>query len=119
MAIISYLILGICAGLISGLFGLGGGAVLVPSLVLFFGMTQHQAQGTTLAIMLPPVFFFAAWRYFHEGHVNVPLAIYAAIGLLLGAMIGAHFAQGIPDANLKKAFGIFLMLVGLKMAFLK
>jgi len=119
MTQLSYLALGLVAGVVSGFFGVGGGTILIPGMVFLFGFAQHQAQGTTLAVMLPPVFFFAAWRYYNEGHVNVPLAVWAAVGLTVGALIGAHCVQALPDAVLKRAFGIFLVLVGMKMAFLR
>jgi len=112
-----YLTIGLSAGLLSGFLGIGGGAVMVPVMVLFLGMTQHQAQGTTLAVMLPPVFLFAVLRYYKEGHINIPMAAVIAIGLVLGAFIGAHLAQSMPEVNLKRFFGIFLVLVGIKMLF--
>ncbi|OGX07930.1 MAG: permease [Omnitrophica WOR_2 bacterium GWA2_37_7] len=116
---ILYLVLGLVAGLFSGFLGIGGGIVLVPSLVYFLGMTQHQAQGTTLAIVLPPVFFFAAWKYYSSGHVNVPVAIFASVGLTVGAYLGANMVMGVPDVILKRIFGFLLILVGIKMVFFK
>ena len=114
-----YVTVGLIAGMVGGAFGLGGGTIMVPALVLLFGLTQHQAQGTALAVMLPPVFIFAVLRYYREGHVNVPMAIFIAGGFLVGAMFGAHLVQGVSDAHLKRAFGILLVIVGMKMAFLK
>ncbi|OGX24512.1 MAG: permease [Omnitrophica WOR_2 bacterium GWF2_38_59] len=114
---ILYLVLGLVAGLFSGFLGIGGGIVLIPSLVYFLGMTQHQAQGTTLAIMLPPVFFFAVWKYYSSGNVNVPIAILASIGLTLGAYIGSSLVMNVPDLVLKRIFGCLLILVGVKMVF--
>ena len=113
------IVVGLAAGIVSGAFGIGGGTILVPALALLFGFTQHQAQGTALAVMLPPVFILAVWRYYQEGQVNIPVALFTGIGLVVGAYFGAHFVQMIPDASLKKAFGIFLIFVGIKMAFLK
>ncbi|MBU0469527.1 MAG: sulfite exporter TauE/SafE family protein [Candidatus Omnitrophica bacterium] len=116
---ILYLALGLVAGLFSGFFGIGGGIILIPSLLYFFGMTQHQAQGTTLAIMLPPVFFFAVWKYYSSGHVNVPVAIFASVGLTVGAYLGANMVMGVPDIMLKRIFGCLLILVGIKMVFFR
>jgi uncharacterized membrane protein YfcA len=110
---------GLVAGLFSGFLGIGGGIVLVPTLLYFFGMTQLQAQGTTLAIMLPPVFLFAVWKYYSAGHVNVPFAIFASIGLTIGAYFGAHIVMEVPEAFLKKLFGSLLILVGFEMALFK
>jgi uncharacterized membrane protein YfcA len=114
-----YLLLGLIAGMVGGALGLGGGAIMVPAFVLLFGLTQHQAQGTALAVMLPPIFLLAVLRYYWAGHVKVQMAIYVAIGFIIGALLGAHFVQGVPDVHLKRAFGIFLMIIGLKMAFMK
>ena len=116
---IAYLVLGLVAGLVGGAFGLGGGAIMVPALVLIFGLTQHQAQGTSLAIMLPPIGLLAALRYYYAGNVKFDIAILAAIGFLFGALLGAHFIHGVTDANLKRAFGVFLMIVSLRMILAK
>ncbi len=114
-----YVAVGLVAGIVGGAFGLGGGTIMVPALALLFGMTQHQAQGTALAVMLPPVFIFAVLRYYHEGHVNVMMAVFIAAGFLVGALLGAHFAQGVADVHLKRAFGVLLILIGIKMALFK
>lgn len=111
-----YVLMGLAGGVLSGAFGIGGGTLLVPLFVLGLGMSQHMAQGTALAVMLPPVFLLAVWRYYQEGHVNISVALFVALGFFLGGLIGAHYVQGIPDASLKRAFGVFLMVVGIKMA---
>ena len=92
---------------------------MVPALVLLFGLTQHQAQGTALAVMLPPVFLLAVLRYYWAGNVKIQMAIFIAVGFVVGAFIGAHIVQGIPSPLLKRGFGVFLILIGIKMAFLK
>ena len=119
MVFLSYVLLGLLAGIVGGALGLGGGAIMVPAFVLLFGLTQHQAQGTALAVMLPPVFILGVLRYYWAGNVKVQMAIFVAIGFMVGAFLGAHFVQNIPDAGLKKMFGIFLIIIGIKMAFLK
>ena len=119
MVVASYILLGLVAGIVGGALGLGGGAIMVPALVLMFGLTQHQAQGTALAVMLPPVFILAVMRYYWAGNVKIQMAIFIAIGFIVGAFLGAHIVQSIPSAHLKKVFGIFLILTGIKMAFLK
>lgn len=116
MQIISYLFLGLVAGIAGGALGIGGGAIMVPVMVLLFGLTQHQAQGTALTVMLLPVFIPAVMRYYHAGNVKVQMALWIAAGFIVGALISAHYIQSIPDAALKRGFGIFLILVGLKMA---
>ncbi len=119
MLILSYILLGLVAGTIGGALGLGGGAIMVPALVIFFGLTQHQAQGTALTVMLIPVFIFAVMRYYQAGNVKVPMAIFIAIGFAVGALLGAHIVQSIPAAQLRKGFGVFVILIGIKMVLLK
>ncbi|PIU47471.1 MAG: permease [Candidatus Hydrogenedentes bacterium CG07_land_8_20_14_0_80_42_17] len=112
-----YALLGIAVGVLSGFIGLGGGIFFVPALVAFFKMSQHEAQGTTLALMVPPIGIFAAWTYYKNGFVNLPAAGAMCLGFALGGWLGAVFAQDIPDANLQKIFGTVLILTGIKMFF--
>lgn len=109
-----YILLGLAGGLLSGAFGVGGGTIMVPALTLLFGLTQHQAQGTSLAVMLPPVFILAVWEYYRNGHVNISMAVLIAAGFVVGALLGAMVVQPLADASLKRAFGIFLIGIGLK-----
>jgi uncharacterized membrane protein YfcA len=111
------LILGLTAGTISGLLGIGGGLILIPALVYFFGLNQHQAQGTTLAMMVPPIGLLAAIKYYQEGNVKLGMAVFICLGFFVGALFGAMFVHKIPDALLKKIFGIVLFLASLKMIF--
>ena len=110
-----YLLIGFVGGVAGGMFGIGGGAIMVPALLYLFHMTQHQAQGTTLAIMLPPIGLLAALRYYYAGHVNVKIAVFVALGFFFGALLGADLVQDISSPNLKRAFGIFLIVIGTKM----
>ena len=112
-----YLILGLAAGVTSGFFGIGGATILIPILVFLFGLTQHQAQGTTLAIMVPPIGLLAAMKYYFEGNVKLNMAAFICIGFFLGGLFGAQFAHKVSDPILKKAFGVFLFLASLKMIF--
>ena len=114
-----YVLVGLVGGIFSGAFGIGGGTVMVPALVLLFGLTQHQAQGTVLALLMVPVSILAVLRYYHDGNVNISIAAFMAIGFIIGGLVGAHFIHGISDENLKRAFGIFLVIVGIKMALFK
>lgn len=119
MTLFLYLIVGLIGGIVSGAFGIGGGTIMVPVFVLLFGLTQHQAQGTALAVMLPPVFILAVLRYYWAGSVKVQMAVFVALGFLLGALLGAHFVQNVPDAHLRRAFGIFLAVIGIRMVLVK
>ena len=117
--IILYLLLGLAAGVLSGLIGIGGGILIVPMLVLLFGFTQHQAQGTSLAVLLLPIGLLAVWTYYQAGHVNIKAGAFIALGFFLGGLVGAKFATGISDEILQKIFGIALLLISIKMIFFK
>ncbi len=115
MTQILYIILGLIAGICGGMFGIGGATVLIPALVYLVGMTQHQAQGTTLAIMVPPIGLLAALRYYYSGNVKLNIAGFVCIGFFIGGLIGAQLVQKVPDPFLKKIFGFFLLAIALKM----
>ena len=112
-----YLILGLLAGVASGFFGIGGATILIPVLVFLFGLTQHQAQGTTLAIMIPPIGLLAALKYYFEGNVKLSMAVFICIGFFIGGLFGAQFAHKVSDPALKKIFGVFLLLASLRLIF--
>ena len=116
---VTYMLIGLVGGFLGGALGLGGGAIMVPLLVFWAGLTQHQAQGTVIAVLTIPVFLLAALRYHAAGNLKIQIAVFVAAGFIVGALLGAHWIQGIPDATLKRAFGVFLILMGIKMAFLK
>lgn len=119
MQIFLYIMVGLVAGMLGGAFGIGGGTIMVPAMVFLFGLTQHQAQGTALTVMLTPVFLLAVMRYYQAGNVKIQMALFIAAGFMIGALAGAHFIQGMPEATVKRAFGVFLILIGLKYLFLK
>ena len=112
---ILYIILGLIAGICGGMFGIGGGTILIPALVYICGMSQHQAQGTTLAIMVPPIGLLAALRYYYSGNVKLSVAGFVCIGFFIGGLIGASFIQNVPEQLLKRLFGIFLLGIAVKM----
>jgi len=117
--LIHCILIGLIGGLVGGALGLGGGAVMVPLLVYWLGLTQHQAQGTVLAVLTVPVFLLATLRYYVAGNVNLQASWFIIIGFVVGSLLGAHVVQYLPDAMLKRVFGIFVVLIGLKMVFLK
>ncbi len=119
MSALLYLGLGLIAGTLSGMFGIGGGTILIPGLVFLAGLTQHEAQGTTLAIMLLPIGLLAVIKYWQSGNVRFDIAAFICIGFLIGGLLGAYVAVGLPNLILKKAFGIFLMIVAVYMIFAK
>ena len=119
MNIPAYLLLGLVTGIFSGLIGIGGAIIIIPSLVLLFGLSQHTAQGTTLALMVPPIGLLAAWVYYKQGFVDLKIAGLVCLGFFVGGLIGAKFATKIPDDVLRKVFGLVLLAASLKMIFYK
>jgi uncharacterized protein len=111
MTELGYLLIGLCAGVFSGLLGIGGGTIVVPALVYFFGMTQHKAQGTILAAFLPPVALLAFLKYYQSGNVDLKVALILACGLFVGSYFGAGMSLGISEWMLKRVFGVFLLFV--------
>src|SRR6185437_10911984 len=107
--------LGIVAGAMSGLVGVGGGVVILPALVFFFGFSQKVAQGTTLAMLVPPIGIIAAFTYYRHGWVNVQAASFMVIGVLVGSLLGAKYVSHLSNVTLTRVFAIFLILVAIKM----
>lgn len=114
-----YVLAGLIAGIASGMFGVGGATILIPILVFLFGLSQHQAQGTTLAAMIPPIGLLAALRYYQSGNVKLAIAGFICAGFFIGGLLGANLVQNLEGALLKKMFGFFLLLVSLNMIFTK
>ncbi len=119
MLSIAFIVLGIITGGLAGLIGIGGGIIIVPALVYIFHFTQKTAQGTTLALLVPPIGFFAAYAYYKAGQVNIKAAALIITGFLIGSFIGAHYATSLPDKKLTQLFGVFVILAGIKMLFTK
>ena len=114
-----YVFTGLLAGLLSGLIGIGGGTIIVPILVIFSGLSQKMAQGTTLALLVPPIGILAAWTYYKQGYVDFPIAALICIGFIFGGLIGAKFATNLSDQTLERIFGIALLIIAIKMIFAK
>jgi uncharacterized protein len=110
-----FVLLGLIAGTFGGMMGLGGGIIIIPALVYLFGFSQHQAQGTSLLIMVPPITLLAAWHYYSKGHVRLDVAGFVCLGFLIGGLVGANFAQAISGPVLRKIFGVVLLLVSMRM----
>jgi len=102
---------GVIVGVFSGVMGLGGGSVMIPIMVLAFGMTQQMAHGTSLAVMIPPVALPAVIEYWRHGNVDVRVAAWTAVGVLLGSFFGALVANSLPKESLKLVFGFLLIYV--------
>ncbi len=117
--VIVILIIGIVAGMFSGFIGIGGGLIVVPCLVYFLGMSQHIAQGTSLAMMLPPIGAIAVYNYYKAGVVDFKVAAILCISFIIGSFFGSKIAISLSPAVIKKAFGILIILLGIKMVFWK
>jgi uncharacterized membrane protein YfcA len=117
--VIILVLIGLLTGVMSGLFGIGGGIIVIPALVLIFGMTQHQAQGTSTAFMLLPVGLLAFLNYYKAGHINIKYAAIIAVAFFVGAFFGSKLAINISEVNLKKVFAIVMILVSIKLFFSK
>lgn len=113
------LALGVVSGAFAGLVGVGGGIVIVPALVFLFGMPQHMAQGTSLALLLPPIGIIAAYTYWQKGHVDVRVALLIIAGFLVGSYFGSKYAVSVPRVVLQRIFGVFLLFVAGKMILAK
>jgi uncharacterized membrane protein YfcA len=111
------LAIGGAAGILAGMVGVGGGIVIVPALLYFFKMDQHTAQGTSLAVLLPPTGLFAFIQYYKAGHVDVGIALVMIIGVLLGGYFGGEWAQAMSGPALRKGFAVFMFGVALNMFF--
>jgi hypothetical protein len=112
-------IIGLMAGIFSGTFGVGGAIIVIPALIFFLGLSQHQAQGTSLAFMIPPVTLMAAITYWKNGYVNWKFALILAIMFFIGTYFGSMISISLPEKILRKMFGGLLLLVALKIIFSK
>lgn len=109
------IVIGIITGVVAGMLGIGGAIIMIPALVYFLGFSQQMAQGTSLAVMLPPVGILATYNYWKAGHVDWRVALILAVAFIAGSFFGSKLALNIPQAMLKKIFGILLLLVAARM----
>jgi uncharacterized membrane protein YfcA len=118
----TYLILaliGLVAGTLGGMVGLGGGIIIIPAMVYMLGIDQRMAQGTSIAIMLPPIGLFAAINYYKAGYINVKYAVIIALTFFVGGYIGSKLSLALPEATVKKVFAGVMILTAVKMIFSK
>jgi len=114
------LVIGLAAGMLSGIAGIGGGTIIVPALVFFLGYTQHQAQGVSLSMFLLPIGFLGVWNYYKGGHISmqtIQVALIMCATFVFGSYFGSKIAVSINQDVLKKIFGAFIFLLSLKMIF--
>ena len=115
--ILIIILVGVAAGMLSGLVGVGGGIIIVPSLVYFIGFSQKTAQGTSLALIMLPVGIFGVMQYYKQGHVDYKIVGILAIGFLAGSYFGSKVALTISQETLKKVFAMLMILIAVKMLF--
>lgn len=113
--ILLFIILGLVAGFASGLIGIGGGLLIVPVLVFGFGFSQQLAQGTTLALLVPPIGLAAAWTYYQNGNVDLKVALLICTGFVIGSVFGARVATNMPNELLGRIFGGAMFVISLRM----
>ncbi|HLD52231.1 MAG TPA: sulfite exporter TauE/SafE family protein [Sediminibacterium sp.] len=111
------LCIGLAAGFLSGLVGIGGGIIMVPALVFFLGLTQKQAQGTSLGVLVLPVVALAVWQYHKQGQINFNHVFLIAIAFITGGFLGSKLALSLSDDKMKKIFAVVLLLLSIKMLF--
>ncbi len=117
--LLTILAVGLAAGFLSGSMGVGGGVIIVPSLIFFMGFSLHQAQGTSLALMSIPVMIVAASNFYKEGFIDIKVALLLAATFVVGGYLGSKFSIMMPEKIMRKAFGVFMLFVALKMIFSK
>jgi uncharacterized protein len=110
-----YLVIGLVSGAAGGLLGIGGAVIIIPLLVFGAKMPQHLAQGTSVGALLLPIGALAAWKYWQEGNMHIQAALLIAVGFFCGGWLGAHFAHAVEGNNLRRAFGVLLLVVGVRM----
>jgi len=115
--LLGLLLVGLITGLLSSMVGIGGGIVIVPTLVFLFAMSQKMAQGTSLAMLLPPIGILAVVNYYKAGYVDFKVAAILCVSFVAGAYIGSKLALNLPDAVIKKVFAVFMILVAAKYLF--
>ena len=112
-----FIAVGLAAGVLAGLFGIGGGVLIVPALIFFAKLPPIAATGTSLGALLLPVGALGAFEYYRKGNLNIPAALWVALGLFFGAWVGAKLAQQLSPVQLKRAFSIFLVVIAGKLWF--
>lgn len=115
--VLAVILIGLAAGVLGGMVGVGGGIIMVPALVYFLAFSQHRAQGTSLALMLFPVGILGVINYYRKGYVDLRVAGLLAVGFVLGSYLGSRFSLSLPQSAVKKIFAAVMLLVALRMLF--
>ena len=115
--IIILILVGIAAGMLSGLVGVGGGIIIVPALVFFLGFSQKMAQGTSLGILLLPVGILGLIQYYKQGYVDLKVVLIISLAFLFGSYFGSKIALRLPQDTIRKIFAVFMILIAIKLLF--
>ena len=113
--IVILIIIGLAAGMLSGLVGVGGGLIIVPALVYFLAFSQKEAQGTSLGILLLPVGILAVMQYYQKGYIDIKVVLIVSAGFVIGGWFGSKMAVSLPVVTIKKIFAIFMLITAFKM----
>ncbi|RYG31397.1 MAG: sulfite exporter TauE/SafE family protein, partial [Chitinophagaceae bacterium] len=118
LIILILLLIGLAAGILGGLVGVGGGIIIVPALIYFLGMSQFQAQGTSLALILLPVGILAVMQYYKHGQIDFRYVGLLAVGFVVGGYVGSKISLSLPEETVKKIFASLMLILAIKMLFL-
>jgi uncharacterized membrane protein YfcA len=113
--ILILIVIGLFAGMLSGMVGVGGGIIVVPALVYFLSFSQHEAQGTSLGLLLLPVGILAVLNYYHKGYIDIKVVAFMCLGFIIGGFLGSKMSLALPEATVKKVFGLILLYTSFKM----
>jgi uncharacterized membrane protein YfcA len=113
--VVIFLVIGLIAGVLSGLFGIGGGILIIPSLIFFANFHTKLALGTSLGAMLLPVGLLGAYAYYQQGNIDIKASLLIGLGLFLGAYVGAKLAHTIPSPTLQRMFAVFILLMAIRL----
>ena len=116
--IIMLLVVGLAAGMMAGLVGVGGGVIIIPALVYILGFTQKEAQGTSLGILLLPVGILAVVNYYKQGYIDIKAVIIISLAFVIGGFFGSKLALSMSQETLRKVFGTLLLVLAIKMLFI-
>jgi uncharacterized membrane protein YfcA len=115
MTLTFLILIGLAAGVLGGMVGLGGGIIMIPAMVMLLGLGQKEAQGTSVAVMLPPIGVLAAWNYYKAGYVNIKFALVIALAFIIGGWFGSKIAIAIPEVLMKKIFAGIMIVMAIKL----
>ena len=115
--ILLIVLLGLVAGMLSGLVGIGGGIIIVPALVIFLGFSQHEAMGTSLGLLLLPAGILASVNYYKQGYIDIKVVLFLFVGFVVGGYLGSKFSLSLSEIVVKRIFAVLMILVASKMLF--